>query len=386
MFQVSDRFKEALTTSHRVYSYVQAVSPKGQTLDLIATEGDVDVDRTADVRRRFSGTVLDPTGQLTPEKAGDILTPFGTYIYPYRGIMFDDGTTEMCPLGVFRLSGSSIKDDPNSLEISIEAYDKARTVQRDKFTSPYTINQGANVVSTIVNIVNRTFYRVKVHSSATWRSVTTQQIIDVDGDPWKTCQDLALSAGCEVYFDVYGDLVIAPIPNISNLSSEVFTYEEGANCVMLDLENSYSDEDAYNGVVVTGATPDAVATDEDTGEEETPVQDIPPVRAIVWDSDPRSVTYHLGPYGEYPMSIDDDTVTSVAQATMVARAKLNDLLGFHSTVGVTVLPNPAFEGGDIVKIVRERSKVDSRFVIDGFNVPLAASGTQSLKLRQKRIV
>ena len=134
--------------------------------------GQVDVDRTATVRRRLALTCADPLGDLTPERAGDLLTPYGTELRPYMGVVYDDGTVEVCALGVFRISQVSIVDDsgtgtasgggtstgsssirqtghPGGLTIDIEAYDKSRTVSRDKFTAPYTIAEGTNVITAI---------------------------------------------------------------------------------------------------------------------------------------------------------------------------------------------------------------------------------------------
>src|SRR5512146_2193069 len=101
MEPTTDRFKSEIRKSHRVYSYVDVTAPNLQTFRLNATGGDVQIDRTASQRRRCTVSCVDPTGTLTPTTADSILTPYGTEVRPYRGVQYDDGTTEVVPLGVF---------------------------------------------------------------------------------------------------------------------------------------------------------------------------------------------------------------------------------------------------------------------------------------------
>lgn len=388
----SDEFFKEIKKSHTSFAYVDCTSATNETVRLVALGGQVDVDRSASVRRRFTLTCTDPTGDLTPERAGDLLTPYGTELRPYRGVMYEDGTTEVCALGVFRLSQVSISDDSGTgtnsagnaagsssirqlgqttgmLSINLEAFDLSRTVSRDKFTSPYTVAEGTNVVSAIKAILARTFPDLSYDALATNLTVSPTQVYDAGSDPWEACQTLAVSLGADLYFDIYGNVVLAPPPDIQSLTSADFEYIEGQNNTMLGLEKYFSDEPGYNGVVVIG---------------ESPGDELPPVTATAWDNDPTSLTYHLGPYGEVPMFIQDQVVKTTEDAQAVATATLNAILGFVSQISVDGIVNPAYECGDVVRVVRARSKVDDYFMIDSFSVPLSALDTQSLVLRQTR--
>lgn len=367
--RASQRFITEIKRSHRVISYVDVTSPTNQTTRLNFTAGDVKVDRTAETRRSFTGTCLDPTGEITPDDPTDLLTPFGTTLRPYRGVQYaDTGEVEVMPLGVFRLSKSNVKDDGGGVSISLEAYDLSRTVARDKFTDVYVIPAGTNIIQAIKDILSQTFDDLQYDTIST-TLVTTQPIVyDVSDNPWEKASLLARSVGCELYFDVDGWVVIAPPVDINALPSPDFTYVEGQGTTLLDLDKTFSDEPGYNGIVLTG---------------ESPGDELPPVRAVVWDEDPTSATYHLGPYGEVPQFVTDQNIKTQEDADSTAAQLVKGLLGFSYQLSVTSWCNPALEAGNVAQVVRPKSKVSGLFAVDAFNVPLAASGTQSLTLRAK---
>lgn len=387
----SDFFK-AMKKSHRIISYVDCTSASNETVRLIALAGQVDVDRTATVRRRLSLTCADPLEELTPERAGDLLTPYGTELRPYMGVVYDDGTVEVCPLGVFRVSQVSIVDDSGTgtasgggtstgassirqtghaggLTIDIDAYDLSRTVSRDKFTTPYTITEGTNVITAIQDILARTFPDLSYDAMGTNVTVSPTQVFDAGEDPWTVAQGLALSLGADLYFNIHGDVTIEPAVDIRSLTEADFDYVEGEGCSLLSLEKIFSDEPGYNGVVVIG---------------ESPGDDLPPVTATAWDDDPHSLTYHLGPYGEVPMFVQDQVVKTEDEAQAMANAVLSSVIGFVNQLNLDVTTNPAFECGDIVRVVRARSKVEDYFVIDAFTVPFSSLDSQTINVRQTR--
>lgn len=370
--RATNRFLAEIRRSHRVISYIDVISPTQEVLRLPATGGEVNVDRTADIRRSCRATCIDPTGLLVPESADSLLTPYGTILRPYRGVEYTDGSgdIEVLPLGVFRLSKSNVNDSTGgSPDISLEAYDLSRTVQRDKFTSPYVIEPDTNIIEAIKAILARTFPDLQYDSISTTRTTTAPKLYDVGDDPWKAVTDLATSLGCDIYFDVEGWVVIAPPVDIDALPSPDFTYIEGQGCIMTSLSRVFTDEPGFNGVVITG---------------ESPGDELPPVRAVAWDEEPTSATYHLGPYGEVPMFITDQTIKTQEDAQSVADQLLRNQLGFSSGLTVTGVVNSSYEAGHVVQVERLRSRVTGLYAVDAFNVPLRAADLQGLTLRAKR--
>lgn len=372
MEQVSSKFMASVRRSHVVLSYVDVVSPTGRTARLLATGGDVKVDRTAEVRRTCSITCVDPTGELTADDFDSILTPYGTEIRPYRGIKYENDVEEVVPLGVFRISKVNIKDSNGGTpDIGIEAFDLSRTVKRDKFVSPYTVASGTNVLQAIKDIIVRTIPDPIYDAVSTSLTTTAPMVFDTGDDPWEAVSTLAQSMGCEIYFDTVGNVVIAPPVDIDALPTPHFSYIEGEDCTVLELGRTLTDDPGHNGVVLTG---------------ESPGDELPPVRVVVWDDEPSSPTYHLGPYGEVPMFVTDQTVKTEEDAQNAADALLRGMLGFSSILDTTAVVNPALDAGDVIEVERDRIHVSGIYTIDALNVPLVASSTQGLTLRQKRSV
>lgn len=369
--RMTDRFLAEIRRSHRYTTYVDVISPDNKTVRLPAIDGSVKCDRTATVRRTISVKCVDPDGRFTPRDEHGILTPFGTLIKAYRGVVYDDGTTEVAPLGVFRLSKSSIKDSVGGApEIDLEGSDFSRTVSRDKFTVPYTVEQDTNILDAIKDIIARTFPDATYDAISTTLTATAPQVFDAGKDPWDAVTTLASSMAAEIYFDVTGNVVVAPPPDINSQPAPDFTYVEGNGCTMLDLSRDFSDENAYNGVIVTG---------ESAGDEKAPV------RGEAWDEDPTSPTYRFGPYGEVPQFVTNSVVKTDDDAEAMAKSLLADNLGSPVQLDITATVNPSYEGGDVVQVKRARSAVDGLYTIDAFDVPLSASGSQSLTLRQKQV-
>lgn len=370
MARMTDRFLEEIKRSHRFIAYVDVIGPDLETIRLPATDGDVKVDSTAEIRRTCSIKCVDPTGELTPKDHGGILTPYGTEIRPYRGVVYDDGTTEVAALGVFRLSKSSVDDSTGgSPEISLEGFDRSRTVKRDKFTQPYVIAEGTNLLEAIQDILERTFPDLEYDAITTPLTSTAPRLYDAGDDPWSAVTELASAMGCEIFFDVDGNVVVAPPTDINALPAPDFSYIEGSGCTMTDLSRVFTDEPGYNGVVLTG---------------ESPGDELPPVRAEAWDEEPSSPTYRLGPYGEVPLFVTDQLVKTEEEAEAAAEAHLNAILGFSAELDITATVHPGLDAGDVVEVRRARTGINGLYAVDAFTVPLNRSGTQGLTLRQKR--
>ena len=247
------KFLAEIRRSHQVYSYIDVISPTNEVKRLTATGGGVTEDASADVRRRCSVTCVDPTGELTPTGAEDLLTPYGTELRPYRGVKYADGTIEVMPLGVFRISQVDVDDQVGgSPDIKIEAFDRSRTVARDKFIEPYTVEAETNIIEAIKTILARTFPALEYDAVSTELETTAPLIYDANTSPWEAVESLAVSVGCLVYFDARGRVVIAPPADIDALPAPSFEYVEGRGCTMLNLASKFTDEPGFNGIVLTG--------------------------------------------------------------------------------------------------------------------------------------
>lgn len=375
MGRASDRFLLEVRRSHTVWSYVDVISPDQEVRRLVAVDGEVNVDRTAQYRRAARIDCIDPEGVFIPDGTSGILTPYGTEVRPYRGVRYSDGTIEVYPLGVFRISSgtfteASASSASSGVRIQLNMFDRSRTVSRDRFTNTYVIASGTNILSAIKLILGRTFPDLEYDTITTGLTTSAPTVYATGDDPWVAVTELATSIGCEIYFNTDGWIVIAPPTDIDSLPAPDFSYIEGARNTMTDLQSVYSDEPGFNGVIVTG---------ESAGDE------LPPVRAEAWDNEPSSPTYRLGPYGEVPQFIQDSNVKTTAAAQAMADSILKGMLGFSSQLSVTAWVNPVLEAGDVVQVERARLNVTGLYTVDAFTVPLRKDGSQNLRLRSKRL-
>lgn len=365
------RYIAEIQHSHHIISYVNITGPDNESARLEAISGDVKVDRSADIRRTCDVECIDSTGDLTPVDGWGILTPYGSEIRPYRGVVYDDGAEEVYPLGVFVVTEVSLTDNANgSVGISVKASDRSFVVKRDKFQTTYVIPSGTNVIQAIRDILARTYDDLSYDTISTTVATTAPQVYDQGADPWDACNTLAQSIGCEIYFDVNGWVVIAPSVDIDDLPAPEFQYIEGNNCAMTDLSRRFSNDQGYNGVIVIG---------------ESPGDELPPIRAEAWDDEPGSVTYRKGAYGEVPMFLTSQVVKTQDDATAMAVQTLRNQLGATAQLSINAYVNASYEAGAVVQVERARSHVTGLFAIDAFNVPLRG-GTQGITLRQKRRV
>lgn len=377
--RASARFQAALRNSHKVYEYVDVVSPSNQSVRLHVTTGSITVDRTAQFRRAAMITCFDPDGSVTPKNAESILGIYGTTVLPYRGIQYSDGTVEVYPLGIYNLANLTVTEanplNAAGTTIQFQAYDQSRAISRNKFQSPLTIAAGALVTTSIQQIVQMT-YPSQQFKSITHHMTNPYALTYAPGDdPWKACNDLASAIGCQIFYDTEGYCVINTPPDISNLGSPDWDYVEGQGCTMTDISAVYTDEPGYNGVVLTGSS---------TGTDD------PPVQGQAWDDDPTSPTYRYGPYGQVPYYVTNSLITTVDDANASATSLLNLNLGFASEMDISCWTNPAIDVDDVIKVERSKVNATGKYVLDSMQLPMGATSTgggeteQTIVVRQKR--
>ncbi len=362
MWPVSERYTEVLTSSDRRWATLVDVyfgTERLTSLNVI-TDGKVEVDDVA-VRRSLDLTMVDPTGELTPVAARDLLAPKGTEIFISRGLWVDTDY-EWVPLGVFGISDPEVSAHKNGTIIKLKGYDRVDAIRSRKFRSPVRIPGNtathvainAVVTSRIPNVTKR------IQTSA---HTTPELLFDRLSDPWDAIQKLADSDAYSVFFDPLGTF-------ICTLASEQETgviYEPGENSLVVDATRTMSDENTYSGVVVTAEHP-----------EETPIV------YELWDNDPKSPTYAAGPFGYRPFGFSSPLIRTVAQAKAAAEAILPRVTRFRQTATLTTIGYIGHEIGDIITVIDPETRMAGEWVVVGVSVPLRA-GVVVLKLVERII-
>lgn len=361
MWPVSDRFLEALTTSHTIVSEADVWRDGGLVYSgLPIVSGSVKVDEGSRVRRTLTLAVGDPS--LSPIDADSLLAPVGTELHVRSGIRFFDGSTELVPVGVFRVQNVDVPDWGG--QVTVQGSDRTSALADDRFIIPRNTAAGTKVVAEITALVLATIPDAEVFdetgaddvlaAAATW-----------DRNRDEAVETLAASIGAEAFFNAAGQFIIRPIPQVPadiQVGDEDWAVASGDGGVLVQAGVSMSREGVYNGVAVVGQAVDGL-------------NGPPSALAVVADG-----TYAWGgAFGHKPIFYTSSLIFSYDQALNVARSRVGLLSPLQRVVTPEVLPNPALAAGDVLLV--ELPDGDQAFhVVSGFDLPLGP-GTVSLSTR-----
>ena len=371
MHPISNDFANAIKHSHTIVTKAEVLNSNYVLQGVLQpTQGNVRVDRENDIRRRCTVELVDPTGNLTPSDASDLIHPLSNNrLRLFRGVKLPNGTEEMVSLGVFDIFDSTIDDSGERVTINLVGFDLSKSVQRARLLNNYVVPVGERYDLAIRSLLS---YQVPTLSFniPTINFLTPPLVFGSNGnqpggDPWKYASEMAQAVGYDIYFDIQGVVNMTPIPNPAT-DPVVWNYSEGEDSMLLYVDKKLSKEEVFNQVVVTG---DNSFSDE-------------LIRAEAKDTNPNSPTYIFGPYGSVPTFLYSEYVTTVAQAQQVADARLRQVLGMTEGLQIITTPNPAHEVGDIVTVKRDRIQVDANYVIDKFNVSLNHNVANNMTLRR----
>lgn len=388
---LSSQFIQAVTSDHQLAIQVQIFNNAGvflQDISEFITAGSVTVDETAEIRRICSLTI-EGTTNLVPANLTDLLHPAtGNEIKIWRGVQYQNGTTEYAQLGVFRMTKPNITDDGANVTITVNGQDRASVLARISWQMPYTIPAGINIAGAIEAAVNHQLTLggsnaipgLTFNFSGTSFSYPATTFGASPGSPSDPMSDLitfAAAAACELFFDVFGAMTFRPISTsqgISNIVDSVH-FVEGENCTMDSVGRVLDESTAYNGVILycngTGSAG--------------------PFSSEAWDTNPASPTYYLGKWGQVPYVITTTAIPAVTQtlseakvaAGAMAFAQLQLILGSFDDVNLTTVPNPALREGDAVQVTRARMRIDNSYIISGMTIPLDPKTSMSINFRPR---
>lgn len=351
MYPVSDRFLQRLAESHTVATQVQLFLTDGRVIDLPHEGGSVTVDRGNAIRRTCTVTCPDPS--LIPRTPSDQLATYGAKLRISRGVEYGDGSSELVPLGVFRLD--SVEGDVNEGPVTLQGKDLSAIVADDKLTAPYLAS--GTVVGAVTALIQRSIPTADIISLITDTPIGSRAF-DTEADPWEGAREIAAAAGADVYCNADGVFVIGALPDLLT-ATPAWSIEAAEGGVYISANRGMTSDSVFNGVLARG---------------ENTAENVPPVSYLAVDDDPTSPTYWSGPYGRRPMFFSSSTLTSVNACTQAANLKLAQAKAPNASGDISSLPNPALEPGDVVRVMHEDGTRELHQVAS-FSVPLDLGGS-----------
>lgn len=383
-----DWFAAYLRRGFQLASFVEvwgpnSAEPVATSDDFSVVSGEVTVQGSASIQRQLTGlTIADNTGDLVPDEALDLFSVVSSNeLRVYTGIVLPElEITQLLLQGVFGLEGATVEDSDGGVTITLSAYDRARQVSRSKLTVPKKVAASNPPTTTAITTAQALVTEAR-QGQVGWAPQFKVQgvdpghghpefVLDEGADPWEAARKVMADIGWEMFFDWDGQVVMRPVldPNSTTLTP-VWTYAEGRDSTLLNISRGFSNEEAFNGQIVTG---------ENTASGF-------PARGQAWDEDSSSPTWYQGPYGRVPEFYTSELIRTDAQAAAVALARLNERKGANEMLTFSIVPNHAHDYGDVVTITRQKAKVDRTYIIDSFTMALgAAGGAMTITTRQRK--
>lgn len=362
MFTSSTRFDSSVIRSHDVTTRCDVLDKTGRivvaTLDVVS--GSVSVDATRKTRRQCSISLQDPSGDLVPDELNDLLQPYSGYnLQLWRGISWRDGTSEVFPLGTFAPYNPKIDDKGDSLEITVDGYDRSKLMSRIRWTNPYVLPSGGNTGTVIRDLIESRMPGMRYNFEPTKATVPGSTLgTSADNDPWEDAVKIANADGMDLFVDARDIITMRKIPD-PDTSQVVRTFDDGIDSTVLSFRRENDASKMYTGVIVysEGSEIDA------------------PIRVEVWRADTNIRIPYFFPTG---------LIQTTAQAQATGESILRRVGRAEFSVELSVIPDPRIEDGDVVRVIRDRSRLDDPFVISSFNMPLDSTTEMTLSMERRR--
>lgn len=377
-FGVSDRFRAAYEESHLSVVEGGVYAPDGTLITTLefdrGAQNSVSIDVTAANRRSCSIAVV-PDDVLLPITPTSPLAPVNE-IRLSRGIQFDDGTSELVPLGIFGIQSSVEVASPAGPTIAIAGIDRSKRLDVN-LTRGLSFAAGTGFDTVFTSLANASGVTYDTFFDPDVAATTTPALVFHAGDNiWQNIQTAASSLGCWAYFDELGVFTVIPVPDLDEQLSPSWTYARGAQAMFDETARTLALEDgsqkAYSHAVVESQV-------HGTGT---------PLRSDAYDDDPASPTYYLGPFGDRPIFDGDVSafITTQAQCDRAAAALLRRNYGLLERVTMRAAPNPALTGGDVVSITDPETDTDAAYLSESWTLSLfAVGGPSTITFRSRQL-
>lgn len=235
--------------------------------------------------------------------------------------------------------------------LKIHAVDLSKLVSANPWGSGFVIQTGENYAEAAKRfLLNRLPSQTQFRLCTTTRTTPEPFIYGLSqgGDPWKDLKEFLLPASLECFFDAAGVFVLRQIPDPA-FGVPVWTVDDDAHPVITDLSEELTADQVYNYVTVKG---------EGTSSKNA-------VSATAFDDNPLSPTYILGDFGTRSVTITLPGLTTPDQAQIAANAILTGSLGGSQVITISMVPNPALEPGDLIRLDVEDAEMSGIYLVNG---------------------
>lgn len=322
MQPVTARFLDALPKSQKRITKVTVTPPGGAPQTLMFKSGSVSMDETSRTRRRGSLVVFGYDADY------DTLSTPGALVRVTHGLNYGGGVAELVPVFAGEVDSGSQAFGGGAGEISVPIVDLSVWIQRSTFLAPYAPTPGTTRPQAIAQIVGG------ARPGTTILNTSTDTGTIIAGSIWTGSRQDAITGletdgGTESFFLPDGTYLIRDQAPVS--APAVWT----ARGVLIDGSRTRPSDKLYNTVIVKPSATDGSQTW---------------AQQIVQVTDPNHPRYP-GKIGVVPYELASPTALTAAAAYNAGVVRLNRILGLSESLSLSMISNPALEGGDPIRFV-----------------------------------
>lgn len=345
----------------------------------VLIDGAVDVDVDRGTRRTLTMSLLNPGGEFTA--SGDAFTQqtdwdgffyVNRLIRLWRGVRYHDGTEELAPVGTFMVDKSETLVERSMSTVVIAGSDLWKKFAKSQFGTPTTFTDGTainSIIETMASSAGVTLLSLDPLTGRTAASKNIQRDITFEADETRGEALLKICGhyGVEIFFDPMGVLRTRDFQNPYDRPT-IWFYDEQDDLTFF-MRSVIDDERLYNHTVVTG-----------TGDAEIGGTIY---KAELKDNDPGSPT-NITRLGDRVFRFSSSLLASQESVDKAVYTIFYRHFLINNRIAMEAVCNPAIEGNDVVWIAENKfSKIDGRFLLNTFSIPLV---TSKQKLSMKRVL
>jgi hypothetical protein len=350
----------------------------GDEFQDVIVDGNVDVDQTRGTRRTASLTIVNKSGEFTPDNDVDFEGKFyvNRNVRIYSGVVLAGGTALYVPVGTFMVDVADTLVEKNMSVVNLTLSDHWK-----KFTKSLTTTGKTYAIGTPINTIIR---ELAARAGADFplapaidplsarvagtTQLQTKWVLERGESVGDRLKELATQFGIDIYFNVEGRLTTNDRRDPRDVA-EVWHFYRNQNTdeqgMLLSVRRTLTDDNLFNHIFVIG-----------TADETHPVL------FDLKDTNPASVT-SVARIGDRVKIIESQSIKTQAQATAAGLKEWNNHFNLFEEVEIDTTCMPALDADDVIRITEPTlSKLSATYRIISLTVPLTSSRQRIRVARQ----
>jgi hypothetical protein len=387
MILCNDKFKEALSSPvSEVHVKMELLDKNEKVLDVFTqhvssdSSGSVSVSSDRDIRRMFSLTLDNSSGEFTWAENGKIWID-NKRVKLYVGLKCSDGTIEYVPQGVFIITQPEATHTVDDNEVKINGQDKwyLLTGNFGRFTHETTVRKGTNVREAI-KIIAEGAGITKMMLDPTDQEVLYDMTFQIGQNRGEAIKQMVEKAYLDdeyfydVYFDVNGYLRFTKYRDpLKEYPCWSYRIEDGT--LYAGSVRKLDDSELFNHILVLGGSANTAEFRSEVVIDDTDSE---------WSGHPYSIQKIGDRFWCWNNNNPDSNIDTQSQCDARAKFELKRRLKLSEIVAMDIAPNYLHEPNDVIEIVDEKNGCVGNYQVKSFSIPIQPNemSVEAIKVRE----